>query len=71
MAGVKIVSALFLFLLIYFGADIIALWYAEDIASLFRVLSFVFLIDIAYSLMKVLLKLPEKEIKITMFRCQV
>ena len=52
----RVFSSLFLSLFLFFGANIVADFYDQDVASLFRILSPLFLIDAFYSSMKILFR---------------
>ncbi len=51
---IRMSIAVFLFLGVFFGADVIARFYGEDVAILFRILSFVFVADAFYTSVRIL-----------------
>jgi len=52
----KISIGVFVFASVFWGAEIIASYYDENVADFFRIVSFLFLVDAAYDVMKVVLE---------------
>lgn len=55
-ALLKIIISIIVFFFVYAGADVIAKYYDENVASFFRIISFMFLIDTIYNLVKIVLE---------------
>ncbi len=55
-ALLKIIISIIVFFFVYTGADIIAEYYDENVASFFRIISFMFLVDTIYNLIKIVLE---------------
>ncbi len=55
-AILKIALGIILWLGLFFISDIIAGYYDENVAGFFRIISFLFLVDVVYSLIKILLQ---------------
>lgn len=55
-AFLKITTSVIVFFFVYMGADIIASYYDENVASFFRIISVMFLIDTLYNLVKIILE---------------
>lgn len=55
-AFLKITISVVVFFFVYIGADIISSYYDENVASFFRIISVMFLIDTLYNLVKIVLE---------------